>query len=105
MDYTPPTTADLRHLKDTLGYSSTQMAELASMADGNWRKYTGGTEPRTVNPHMLFFIAARLALPPEQIATVVAKMQEIGAQIDVADFVLPTARGTPAGNQASAAAA
>ena len=85
--YEAPRTEDLQRLKDSLGYSGNDMANLASVAGGQqWRKYTGGAEPRDINLHMLFFIAARLALPPEQLRAVVEKMQEIGAEIAVEDF-------------------
>jgi hypothetical protein len=87
IDYTPPTTADLQRLKDALGYTGEQMAELASVSGGQqWRKYTGGAEPRAINMHMLFFISARLALSPEALALVGYKMREIGAGIDPANF-------------------
>lgn len=85
IDYKPPTTTDLRHLKHALGYTGEQMAELASVAGGQqWRKYTGGAAPRSVSLHMLFFIAARLALSPEALRLVGYKMRELGADIDPA---------------------
>lgn len=86
--YTPPTPEDLQRLKDELGYSGEQMASLASVAGGSqWRKYTGGADPRAVNIHMLFFIAARLALTPAELERVVAKMRDMGADIDPAKVV------------------
>lgn len=85
--YEAPSTTDLQNLKDQLGFSGNDMAELASVAGGQqWRKYTGGAEPRDINLHMMFFIAARLALAPEQLRAVVEKMKEIGAVIDPKDF-------------------
>lgn len=82
--YTPPTTEDLRRLKDELGYTGEQMADLASVAGGaQWRKYTGGAAPRDVNMHMLFFVAARLVLPPAELRRIAGKMMEIGADVDV----------------------
>lgn len=81
--YTPPTTEDLARLKAELGYTGEQMAELASVAEGaQWRKYTGGAAPRSVSLHMLFFIAARLALGPDELRRVADKMVEIGGQLD-----------------------
>ena len=81
--YTPPTTEDLASLKNELQFSSTKMAELASVSAGTqWRKYTGGAEPRDLNMHMLFFIAARLALTPDELSRVTAKMREIGADVE-----------------------
>lgn len=84
IQYTPPAPEDLQRLKAQLGYSGAQMAELASVAGGQqWRKYTGGAQPRDVNLHMLFFIASRLALTPEQLRAVAERMHEIGAALDV----------------------
>jgi predicted transcriptional regulator len=83
--YTPPTPADLQRLKSELGYTGEKMAELVSVSGGQqWRKYTGGAQPREVNLHMLFFIAARLTLDAEQLRAVAARMVEAGADIDVA---------------------
>lgn len=88
IQYTAPSAKDIQDLKDSLGYSSREMAELASVSGGQqWRKYTGGAAVREINLHMLFFIAARLALAQDEIETIVRKMQEMGAQVDIADFV------------------
>ncbi|QNK65889.1 XRE family transcriptional regulator [Variovorax sp. PAMC26660] len=87
--YEAPSTTDLQRLKEQLGFSGNDMADLASVAGGQqWRKYTGGAEPRGINLHMLFFIAARLALSPAEMSKVVDKMKEIGAGVDRADFDL-----------------
>lgn len=60
------------------------MAELFGVAGGQqWRKYTGGAEPRELSPHILFFGAARLVLSDDQLALVLEKMRAIGAQIDL----------------------
>ncbi|MDI9690290.1 XRE family transcriptional regulator, partial [Burkholderia cenocepacia] len=48
-----------------------------------WRKYTGGEEPRDISPHILFFAAARLELTPEEFERVLARMRSIGATIDL----------------------
>lgn len=81
--YTPPSTSDLATLKHELGYTGEEMAELASVAGGQqWRKYTGGQQPRTLSIHMLFFIAARLSLTPEELERVAAKMREIGGDVE-----------------------
>lgn len=54
-EYTPPTPDDLENLKTELGYTGTQMADLAGVASNSqWRKYTGGAEPRAMSPHILF---------------------------------------------------
>ncbi|MFD2755657.1 hypothetical protein [Comamonas terrae] len=81
--YVPPTPEDLNRLKAQLGYSGEQMAELASVSGGQqWRKYTGGATPRDLGMHILFFMAARLVLPPEQLQAIADKMAEIGAEVD-----------------------
>jgi transcriptional regulator with XRE-family HTH domain len=79
-DYTPPSTDDLARLKEQLGYTGNQMADLAGVAgNSQWRKYTGGAEPRAMSPHILFFIAAQLTLSDEELQKVLEKMREIGA--------------------------
>lgn len=81
--YTPPKTEDIQRLREELGYTSNQMAELASVAAGSqWRKYMGGAAPRDLSLHMLFFIAARLTLSPDELRRVADKMSEIGAHVD-----------------------
>lgn len=90
IDYTPPSTTDLAKLKDKLGLTGEQMADLASVAGGQqWRKYTGGAEPRNLGIHICFFMAARLALSPEELAKVTAKMREVGADVDEVNPVRP----------------
>ena len=84
MRYTPPTTTDLQRLKDELGRTGEQMAELFGVAGGQqWRKYTGGAQPREMAPQMLFFGAARLALSNAEMERVLARMREIGADVDL----------------------
>ncbi|MBE5251747.1 helix-turn-helix domain-containing protein [Mixta mediterraneensis] len=81
-EYSPPTTDDLIRLKDELGYTGNQMADLAGVASNSqWRKYTGGESPRDMSPHILFFMAAQLALSEEDLNKVLKKMQHIGAEI------------------------
>lgn len=81
-DYTPPTPDDLNGLKETLGYTGNQMADLAGVASNSqWRKYTGGESPRAMSPHILFYMAAQLALSNSELKRVIQKMQEIGAEI------------------------
>lgn len=81
-EYTPPTTADLERLKSELGYTGNQMADIAGVASNSqWRKYTSGVEPRAMSPHILFFMAAQLALSNEELDRVLKKMVDIGAVI------------------------
>ncbi len=81
-EYTPPTPDDLNQLKEQLGYTGAQMADLAGVASNSqWRKYTGGESPRAMSPHILFFMAAQLALDPNELKQVLSKMREIGASL------------------------
>jgi hypothetical protein len=99
MHYSPPTPADLRCLKEELGMTGVEMAELFGLAGGQqWRKYTGGQSPRGMGLHMLFFAAARLVLTPEELEKVASRMQAAGAQIK-----LDAAPGPQAGQQAAPA--
>lgn len=83
-DYVPPTPEELNKLKDQLGFTGNQMAELAGVASNSqWRKYTGGESPRAMSPHILFYMAAQLALNDDELTHVLAKMQEIGATVSV----------------------
>ncbi len=82
-DYTPPTPGELEALKEQLGYTGNQMADLAGVASNSqWRKYTGGAEPRAMSPHILFFMAAQLELKPDELQRVLRKMKEIGASLN-----------------------
>ncbi|KMK11691.1 hypothetical protein ABW06_20435 [Pluralibacter gergoviae] len=81
-DYTPPSPEDLETLKERLGFTGNQMADLAGVASNSqWRKYTGGAEPRAMSPHILFFMAAQLALDDSELTRVLAKMKELGASL------------------------
>jgi hypothetical protein len=83
LDYQPPSADELKRFKSQLGFSGQQMAELACVSGGQqWRKYTDGATPRNLNMHILFFMAARLALAPEQLEVIADKMRSIGAQVD-----------------------
>lgn len=84
MKYIAPKAEDFQRLKTELDRTGEQMAELFGVAGGQqWRKYTGGITPREMSPQMLFFGAARLALSGDEIDRVIAKMREIGAEIDL----------------------
>lgn len=82
MRYSPPKPEDLQRLKNELGLTGEQMAELFGVAGGQqWRKYTGGAQPREMAPQMLFFAAARLVLSDAELERVLTKMRQIGADI------------------------
>ena len=84
--YTPPSTDDLARLKDLLGLTGEQMATLSALGGSHqWRKYTGGKEPRQMNVHMLFFIAAQLHLSSEQREMLFDKMRQLGADVDATE--------------------
>jgi hypothetical protein len=79
-DYTPPTPDDLNKLKESLNYTGNQMADLAGVASNSqWRKYTGGENPRAMSPHILFFIAAQTILNEKELKRITDKMKDIGA--------------------------
>ncbi|WP_017348369.1 hypothetical protein [Pantoea sp. A4] len=81
-NYSAPTTDDLTRLKDELGYTGNQMADLAGLADSRqWRKYTGGDKPRSISAPMLFLLSAQLVLDESQIDAIFAKMRDIGAEL------------------------
>ncbi len=82
VEYTAPTPQALQGLKDRLALSGQGMAELASVSGGQqWRKYTGGAQPREVNLHILFFMAARLVLDGDQLAAIAQEMRDCGARV------------------------
>lgn len=84
MRYVAPTPADLRRLKETLGSTGEQMAALFGLAGGQqWRKYTGGIEPREMGVQMLFMAAARLELNEKDLRRVLARMRTMGADVEL----------------------
>lgn len=83
MRYTPPSPEDLRRLKNELALTGEQMAELFGLAGGQqWRKYTGGHDPRDMSLQMLFFAAAQMELDAADIERVFARMRAIGATVE-----------------------
>lgn len=81
--YIPPAPDDLNQLKERLGYTGNQMAELAGVSSNSqWRKYTGGGEPRAMSPHILFYMAAQLVLSESELNKILRKMVELGAEIN-----------------------
>lgn len=86
MKYTPPSPEDLQRLKDELGLSSADMAELFGLSSGrHWRSYTGGQDLRHVSAQNLFFAMARLELDQATIDRILARMRQAGAVIDFSD--------------------
>jgi hypothetical protein len=86
MNYEPPAPEDLERLKNELGKSSGEMAELFGLANGRqWRRYlsTDENNKRDMGLHMLFFAMARLVLTPEDIERVLARMRTVGAMVEL----------------------
>jgi hypothetical protein len=84
--YAPPAPHELEALKDSLHQTGRGMATLAALAgDNQWRKYTGGKQPRAVSVQMAFFIAARLELDDAQLEKVYARMSEIGCDLELGE--------------------
>ncbi|VXB25927.1 Transcriptional regulator [Burkholderia sp. 8Y] len=86
MKYTPPSPSDLARLKANLGMTGKEMAGLFGLAgDQQWRKYTGGQDPRPMSAQMLFFAISRLELDEASIRRVLDRMRQSGAQITFDD--------------------
>lgn len=80
--YVPPTPEDLRALKQSLGYTGEQMAELFGLSGNNqWRKYTGGEEPRSMSLPMLF-LAGALLHPKKNAEGIFDWCREVGATVE-----------------------
>ncbi|MGF7191992.1 hypothetical protein JOE11_005065 [Robbsia andropogonis] len=81
--YSPPTPENLRALKERLDFTGEQMAQMFGLAGNNqWRKYTGGADPRPMSLPMLFLAMAL----PDRTATVdqvLDKCRAVGATIDL----------------------
>ena len=81
--YVPPTPQDLHDLKNSLGFTGDQMADLFGLAGNNqWRKYTSGKEPRPMSLPMLFLAGAMLH-PHARVADIFAWCREVGAMIEL----------------------
>lgn len=95
--YAPPPAEALARLKNELGFTSPQMADLTGLAQGaQWRKYTGGAEPRALGLHMHFYMAALLTLSDSELARVVATMRAQGAGVELGPLPAgPAAKAEP----------
>ncbi|MBR8214700.1 XRE family transcriptional regulator [Burkholderia vietnamiensis] len=84
--YTPPSPEDMERLKQELGKSSTEMAELFGISTGRqWRKYMAAdaNNSRDMGMHMLFFAMARLELDAATIERILNRMRAAGATIEL----------------------
>jgi hypothetical protein len=80
--YEPPTSQDLRSLKDRLGYSGKQMADLFGLASSQqWHKYCGGNEPREMSLPMLF-LAMALLNRSATVEQVFDLCRQVGAKVE-----------------------
>ncbi|MCW3543379.1 XRE family transcriptional regulator [Burkholderia cenocepacia] len=83
--YFPPTPEDLRALKVRLGFTGEQMAQMFGLAgNSQWRKYTGGVEPRPMSLPMLF-LALALQDRSATVDQVLEKCRQVGATIELDD--------------------
>jgi len=100
LNYSPPSIDGLAQLKDQLGYTGAQMADLFALGGSHqWRKYTGGQKPRAMNPQMLFYACAQLELTAEDLERIHARMRAVGAQFyygPVTDTLRRIAEGSSA---------
>jgi hypothetical protein len=82
--YEAPTPKDLRDLKDRLGYSGKQMADLFGLASAQqFRKYCGDSAPREMSLPMLF-LAGALLHPSKRVVDIFVWCKEVGAKIEFA---------------------
>jgi hypothetical protein len=84
MLFQPPTVQQLKQLKEDLGYTGAQMAQLLGLSSSRrWRDLVNESNPQGITPSSLFLGAARLTLADKQIEQVLEKMRQIGATIDL----------------------
>ncbi|WP_144156571.1 XRE family transcriptional regulator [Paraburkholderia sp. BCC1885] len=84
MLFRPPTVAQLKQWKASLGYSGARMAQILGMKTSRrWRDYADENKPQGIPPANLFMGAALVILPASEIELVLEKMREIGATIDL----------------------
>lgn len=82
IQFSEPSTEDLAELKRRRNATGKEMAELFWLGgDHQWRKYTGGHDPRKMSPHMAFLGAARMTLTPEEFERVLKMMDTFGARV------------------------
>ncbi|WP_061149265.1 hypothetical protein [Caballeronia arvi] len=84
--YIPPSPEDMERLKQELGKSSTDMANLFGVSSGRqWRKYMAAdaNNRRDMGMHMLFFAMARMELDSETMERILNRMRAVGATIEL----------------------
>lgn len=81
--YKQPPAQKLAELKNELGLTGKQMADLCWLAgDQHWRKYTNPRDPRPMNAHMLFTLMAQLELDDATLERIFERMRRAGAEFD-----------------------
>lgn len=97
MLFQPPTVQQLKQLKEELGFTGAQMAQLLGLSSSRrWRDLVNENNPQGITPSSLFLGAARLTLDAKQIEQVLEKMRQIGATIDLnADSPAPDGEHQP----------
>ena len=79
--YKHPPAQDLAKLKDELGLTGKQMADLCWLAgDQHWRKYTNPRDPRPMSAQMLFTAMAQLELDEATLERIFERMRRAGAE-------------------------
>jgi hypothetical protein len=87
MHYQPPGSGALRELKERLGYTNGQMADLFGVSTGRqFHKYISDEDKREMGFHVLMYGVLQLLLKDGAVAEVeqlYAKARELGATIEV----------------------
>lgn len=82
IEFTAPSTKDLNDLKNQRKATGKQMADIFWLGgDHQWRKYTGGQQPREMSPQMAFLGAAYMELTEEEFNRVLRRMETFGARV------------------------
>ncbi|MBB5508171.1 XRE family transcriptional regulator [Paraburkholderia atlantica] len=82
IQFSEPSTEDLADLKRRRNATGKEMAEIFWLGgDHQWRKYTGGHEPRKMSFHVAFVGAAQMVLTPEEFNRVLQEMESFGARV------------------------
>ena len=84
--YKHPPAQDLAELKNKLGLTGKQMADLCWLAgDQHWRKYTNPRDARPMSAQMLFTMMAQLELDKATLERIFERMRQAGAEFRLPD--------------------
>lgn len=82
IEFSAPSTKDLNDLKSQRKATGKEMADMFWLGgDHQWRKYTGGQQPREMSPQMAFLGAARMELSEDEFNRVLRRMATFGAHV------------------------